>query len=134
MGLTLKEKKAVTAQIVTRYAKAGKNEKTKILDEFVQLTGYNRKYAISVLRKCFKKKTYTYNGKKKKRNQRRIPSRSSKFNQKIKEIPAKNDFKPFHEDYKKIHNKNNPTIRKHQIKSKKTEKYPENQLQQENST
>ncbi|MCQ2398247.1 MAG: transposase family protein [Sphaerochaetaceae bacterium] len=65
MGLTLKEKKAVTAQIVTRYAKAGKNEKTKILDEFVQLTGYNRKYAISVLRKCFKKKTYTYNGKKK---------------------------------------------------------------------
>ena len=50
----------------------------------------------------------------------------------MEEKHAKNDFKPFHEDYKKIPNKNNPTIRKHQIKSKKTEKYPENQLQQEN--
>lgn len=60
MGLTLKEKKAVTAQIVARYAKAEKNEKSKILDEFVQVTGYNRKYAITALRKCFRKKTYKY--------------------------------------------------------------------------
>ena len=60
MGLNLKEKKAVTAEIVTRYAKADKNGKTKILDEFTKLTGYNRKYAICVLTKCFKKKTYSY--------------------------------------------------------------------------
>lgn len=62
MGLTLKEKKSVTIQIVTRYVKAAKDEKTRILDEFVQVTGYNRKYAITVLRKCFRKKTYKYQG------------------------------------------------------------------------
>lgn len=61
MGLTMKEKKAVTLQIVARYAKGSKTEKKKILDGFIEITGYNRKYAIHKLNKCFKKRDYKYN-------------------------------------------------------------------------
>ena len=50
MGLSMREKKAVTAATKKRYKKAGKKEKGRILDEFVQLTGYTRCYASSVLR------------------------------------------------------------------------------------
>ena len=35
----------------TRYDKANRKEKKKILDEFVALTGYNRKAAIRALRR-----------------------------------------------------------------------------------
>jgi hypothetical protein len=45
MGLTMKEKKAVTRQIRSRYQKSKRKEKSDILNEFIQLTGYNRKYA-----------------------------------------------------------------------------------------
>ncbi|NTU65746.1 MAG: transposase, partial [Chloroflexi bacterium] len=34
-----------------RYAKARKKERGQILDEYVQTTGYHRKYAIVVLRR-----------------------------------------------------------------------------------
>jgi len=43
--LNMREKQALTAQIVRRYQKAGKREKTTILDEFIKNTGYNRSYA-----------------------------------------------------------------------------------------
>jgi hypothetical protein len=33
-----------------RYRKAGRAKKSAILDEFCQTTGYNRKYAITLLR------------------------------------------------------------------------------------
>lgn len=49
MGLSMGERKAVTNQIAARYRKAVKKEKGKMLDEFVALTGYNRKYAIWIL-------------------------------------------------------------------------------------
>ena len=49
MGLSMGKKKAVTNQIAARYRKAVKKEKGKMLDEFVALTGYNRKYAIWIL-------------------------------------------------------------------------------------
>ncbi len=49
MGLTMQEKKAVTRETTARYQKATKKEKQSILDEFVQLTGYHRKYAIRIL-------------------------------------------------------------------------------------
>ena len=51
MGLTMREKQAVTRQNRDRYRRASKKEKTLILNEFVQTTGYNRKYAVRVLRK-----------------------------------------------------------------------------------
>ena len=44
------ERKAVTAAIRSRYQRASKKEKGKILTEFIKLTGYHRVYARSVLR------------------------------------------------------------------------------------
>ena len=44
------ERKAVTAATRSRYQRASKKEKGKILAEFIALTGYHRVYARSVLR------------------------------------------------------------------------------------
>ena len=49
MGLRMGEKKVVTREPVPRYRKPTKKGKQKILDEFTQTTGYNRKYACHVL-------------------------------------------------------------------------------------
>jgi hypothetical protein len=46
----MKEKKSVTKEIVTKYRKSGKNAKKLLLDEFVEITGYHRKYAIKLMR------------------------------------------------------------------------------------
>jgi hypothetical protein len=46
----MQEKKAVTRQVRSRYLKAGRKEKSDILNEFIKITGYkNRKYALRVL-------------------------------------------------------------------------------------
>mgnify|MGYP006308557235 CR=1 FL=1 len=45
------QKKAVTRELQNRYQKASKKEKIMILDEFTQITGYNRCYASQVLGK-----------------------------------------------------------------------------------
>ena len=50
MRLTMQERRSVTAVVAKRYVKAGKKEKMRILDEFTQLTGYNRSYAGFLLR------------------------------------------------------------------------------------
>lgn len=47
--LNMRERQSLTAQIVRRYQKVGKLEKTQILDEFVHNTGYNRSYARRVI-------------------------------------------------------------------------------------
>ena len=39
----------LTAAIRQRYARSSKQEKARILDEFVQMTGYHRKHAIRLL-------------------------------------------------------------------------------------
>jgi len=49
MGLSMKEKYAVIRQTSKRYQKSSKKKKTMILDEFVKITEYNRKYAIHIL-------------------------------------------------------------------------------------
>jgi hypothetical protein len=49
MELTMAEKKKIMAQTAPRYRKGNKKTKGQILDEFIALTGYNRKYAIHVL-------------------------------------------------------------------------------------
>lgn len=47
--LTMRQKQALTATIVRRYEKASKKQKSRILDEFVASTGYNRSYARRAL-------------------------------------------------------------------------------------
>ena len=49
------ERRAVTAATRSRYQRASKKDKGKILDEFIELTGYHRVYARSVLRTVARK-------------------------------------------------------------------------------
>lgn len=48
--LTIPEKKKVARQLACRYKNAAKKEKSSILADFVQITGYHRTYAANVLR------------------------------------------------------------------------------------
>lgn len=50
MGLTMSEKQAVIKAWSAQYRKAGKKDKGQILDKVVELTGYNRWYAVGLLR------------------------------------------------------------------------------------
>ena len=49
MGLSMQEKKALAREVSKRYQKAGRKEKTEILNELVKTTGYNRKYVLHIL-------------------------------------------------------------------------------------
>jgi hypothetical protein len=80
--LAMKHKKAITKEIQKKYAKANKKEKTRILDEFINIAQYNRTYAARILRlgpgKVIgysqaggEKIKYVIGGKKKKRNRER---------------------------------------------------------------
>jgi len=51
MRLTMMDRKAVVKATSARYRRASKKEKKKILDEFVESTGYNRSYASLILSK-----------------------------------------------------------------------------------
>ena len=55
MRLTMKERKKAAAIVAPRYQKARKKEKGTILNEFIELTGYGRRYASFVLRSHGKK-------------------------------------------------------------------------------
>ena len=48
--LDMRQKKAITEESRTRYSKASKKQKTKMLDEFCATTGYNRCYASWILK------------------------------------------------------------------------------------
>jgi hypothetical protein len=50
MRLTMAQKKTLADITGLRYRKAGKARKSAILDEFGQNTGYNRRYALTLLR------------------------------------------------------------------------------------
>ena len=56
MGLTMREKQAVTKQLALSYQRASKGKRGEILDWLVELTGYNRSYAARVLRQRAKPK------------------------------------------------------------------------------
>jgi hypothetical protein len=45
----MNERKAVTRETRGEYLKAGQKEKGLILDQYLRLTGYNRKHAVRVL-------------------------------------------------------------------------------------
>lgn len=61
MGLDMKTRKKLTAETAKRYCTAGKKQKGKIIDEFVANTGYNRKYAIHILKNAAEIKTTHFN-------------------------------------------------------------------------
>jgi hypothetical protein len=50
MGLTVKQRQAVMEELRKQHRHATKNEKSRILDGFVDLTHLNRSYARSTLR------------------------------------------------------------------------------------
>lgn len=50
MGLTMRQKQAVTQELTKRYKRASKKEKGELLDGVIQLTGYHRSYAARMLR------------------------------------------------------------------------------------
>ncbi len=50
MGVRQQSKHELAAAIQARYLKAGKEEKGRILDEFVAATGYHRRHAVRLLR------------------------------------------------------------------------------------
>jgi hypothetical protein len=47
--LTMKDTKKLTAEVQDRYSKATKKVKGIILDEFTEITKYNRNYAARIL-------------------------------------------------------------------------------------
>lgn len=49
MGLDMKTRRKITDQIARRYQKASRKQKSQMLDEFVSLSGYHRKYASHLL-------------------------------------------------------------------------------------
>jgi hypothetical protein len=55
MRLAMKERKKATSIVAPRYQKSRKKEKGSILNEFMELTGYGRRYASYVLRSHGKK-------------------------------------------------------------------------------
>ena len=63
MGLSMSVKKALTGELAPQYRRAGKKEKSKMLDEFVRQTGYNRKYALHMLTHWGKETFLTVDGK-----------------------------------------------------------------------
>jgi hypothetical protein len=63
MGLTMREKKALTNEIAVRYRAESKNGKQAILDEFCRSTGYHRKYAMHLLNTWGTKKIHVVDGK-----------------------------------------------------------------------
>jgi hypothetical protein len=62
MGLTMHERHAVVRELAPRFHRAGKNERTQIITNFVALTGYNRCYAAYILRNCGKKQSRVVRG------------------------------------------------------------------------
>ena len=62
MGLTMREKKAITKEVAKRYRKARKKEKGRMLEEFVATTGYNRTYASWLLSNWYREDVWRTKG------------------------------------------------------------------------
>ena len=93
----MQEKKANAREVSRRYQQAGKKRKTLILDEFVDTTGYNRKYAIHILANLGKTKTVSLGGetvrleaapKKRRKGGGRKPTYSGEFTVALRKIWA----------------------------------------------
>ena len=49
MELDMHQRNGITEKLASRYRAANKAEKSRLLDEYTEITGYNRKYAIHLL-------------------------------------------------------------------------------------
>jgi hypothetical protein len=49
LAMSFKTRRELLIQLIPRYREASKKQKKFLLDEFVLLTGYSRKYAIRLL-------------------------------------------------------------------------------------
>jgi hypothetical protein len=47
--MSLQSRRELLNRVRARYLEASRKEKSRILDEFLQATGYHRKYAVAVL-------------------------------------------------------------------------------------
>ncbi|MDR0759510.1 MAG: hypothetical protein LBF74_05300, partial [Treponema sp.] len=56
-GVNHERQKSLAKQIRSRCQKAGRKEKSVILDEFIKTSGYNRKYALRILNRRETKET-----------------------------------------------------------------------------
>ena len=64
MGLNIDENVILLQKKLLQDTKRkSKDEKKKILNKYISLTGFNRKYAITKINSCIKRKTYTFNNK-----------------------------------------------------------------------
>ena len=52
MRLTMKERKPIYKVMAKRYQKASKKERSKLLDEFVDITAMNKSYAATLLKEA----------------------------------------------------------------------------------
>jgi len=57
----MKTKQKLMEETAKRYCTASKKHKTKILDEFIETTGYNRKYVIHILKNSARIKVTHFN-------------------------------------------------------------------------
>lgn len=60
--MSQRSKRELFEEVQSRYIKASKAEKQKILDEFTASTGYHRKYAIRILKHGYKRRSHKPKG------------------------------------------------------------------------
>jgi len=48
-GMSFQAKRELLGQVAARYSEASRKERSGILDEFVAVTGFDRKYAIRLI-------------------------------------------------------------------------------------
>lgn len=61
MGLTMKEQNSVAKEIAERYRHSDRKAKKYILNEYILLTEFHRKYAIAKLNSCIKRREHSFN-------------------------------------------------------------------------
>ena len=92
MRLTMDQRRAVTGKLASKYRGCKRRrERSRILDQVVELTGYHRKYAAWMLRNYGKKRVVSV-GKKEfvllvvgRKNKRRPTERPKKYNKAVQE-------------------------------------------------
>ena len=57
----MKEPNSLTREIAERYHHSDRKSKKAIFNEYIQLTGFHRKYAIAKLNSCIKRREHNFN-------------------------------------------------------------------------